>query len=132
MDTSWYLRYRAETNPDFGAKFGQAVTIMNQPAVPVSDTETLPAPRQRPLQSQPEILPSSACKRSPTRGFHFAMIEQGGSSLYTAMALKVTSLEVLRIVACGHWRACCARIFAHRTSSFTLSVASSGGGGVAC
>jgi len=31
-------------------------------------------------------------------GFHFAMIEQGGSSLYTTMALKVTSLEVLRIV----------------------------------
>ena len=31
-------------------------------------------------------------------GFHFAMIEQGGSSLYTTMALKVTSVEVLRIV----------------------------------
>jgi hypothetical protein len=33
-----------------------------------------------------------------TAGFHFAMIEQGGSSLYTTMALKVNSLEVLRIV----------------------------------
>ena len=31
-------------------------------------------------------------------GFHFAMIEQGGSSLYTTMSMKVTSLEVLRIV----------------------------------
>jgi hypothetical protein len=33
-----------------------------------------------------------------TAGFHFAMIEQGGSSLYTTLSLKVTSLEVLRIV----------------------------------
>ena len=31
-------------------------------------------------------------------GFHFAMIEQGGSSLYTNLAMKVTSVEVLRIV----------------------------------
>ena len=30
--------------------------------------------------------------------FHFAMIEQGGSSLYTTLSLQVTSLEVLRIV----------------------------------
>jgi hypothetical protein len=33
-----------------------------------------------------------------TAGFHFAFIEQGGSSLYTTMSLKVTELEVLRIV----------------------------------
>jgi hypothetical protein len=33
-----------------------------------------------------------------TAGFHFAMIEQGGSSLYTNMSLKVSSVEVLRIV----------------------------------
>jgi hypothetical protein len=33
-----------------------------------------------------------------TAGFHFAMIEQGGSSLYATMALKATSLEVLRII----------------------------------
>ena len=33
-----------------------------------------------------------------TAGFHFAMIEQGGSSLYSALALKATSLEVLRII----------------------------------
>jgi hypothetical protein len=31
-------------------------------------------------------------------GFHFAMIEQGGSSLYTTMSLKASSLEVLRII----------------------------------
>jgi hypothetical protein len=33
-----------------------------------------------------------------TAGFHFAFIEQGGASLYSAMALKASSSEVLRIV----------------------------------
>ena len=33
-----------------------------------------------------------------TAGFHFAYIEQGGASLYTSLSLKVTDLEVLRIV----------------------------------
>jgi hypothetical protein len=33
-----------------------------------------------------------------TAGFHFAYIEQGGSSLYSIMALKATSLQVLRII----------------------------------
>jgi hypothetical protein len=31
-------------------------------------------------------------------GFHFAFIEQGGSSLYSVMALKASSLEVLRVI----------------------------------
>jgi len=98
VDTSYYLRYRAVTNPDFGATFGQAVTIKNQPAIPVSDTETppgdtvaSPAPTSDPKQQRIQAIANTA-------GFHFAMIEQGGSSLYTTMALKVTSLEVLRIV----------------------------------
>ncbi|HVD88356.1 MAG TPA: hypothetical protein VNB91_05625, partial [Jatrophihabitantaceae bacterium] len=33
-----------------------------------------------------------------TAGFHFTFIEQGGASLYSTMALKVSSLEVLQIV----------------------------------
>jgi hypothetical protein len=33
-----------------------------------------------------------------TAGFHFAFIEQGGTSLYAAMAQKATSLEVLRVI----------------------------------
>ena len=33
-----------------------------------------------------------------TAGFHFAFIEQGGTSLYAAMARKASSLEVLRII----------------------------------
>ena len=96
VDTSWYLRYRATTNPDFGATFGQAVTIKNQPAIPISDTETppggmAPVPPVTTAQKRMQAIANSA-------GFHFAMIEQGGSSLYTTMSLKVTSLEVLRIV----------------------------------
>jgi hypothetical protein len=98
VNTSWYLRYRAETNPDFGAMFGQAVTIQNQPAIPVDDTETPPGM----TIGSPAPGPDAASQRmqaiANTAGFHFAMIEQGGSSLYTNMALKVTSLEVLRIV----------------------------------
>ncbi len=98
VDTSYYLRYRAETNPDFGATFGQAVTISNQPAIPVSDAETppgdtitaVPVPND-PVQQRMQAIANTA-------GFHFGMIEQGGSSLYTTMALKATSLEVLRIV----------------------------------
>jgi len=97
VDTSWYLRYRAVGNPDFGAQFGQAVTIRNQPVIPISDGETPPN------DTAPVPVPADAAHQrmqaiANSAGFHFAMIEQGGSSLYTTMALKVTSLQVLRIV----------------------------------
>ncbi len=97
VDTSWYLRYRAVTNPDFGATFGQAVTITRQPVIPISDSETPPG------DDAPVPVPSDAAHQrmqaiANSAGFHFAMIEQGGSSLYTTMALKVSSVEVLRIV----------------------------------
>ncbi len=96
VDTSWYTRYRSTKNPDFGATFPQAVNIMNEPAIPLNDTDTPPG------MSQP--VPPATGKQmrmqaiANTAGFHFAMIEQGGSSLYTTMSLKVSSLEVLRIV----------------------------------
>jgi hypothetical protein len=97
VDTSWYLRYRAETNPDLGAKFGQAVKIKHQAVIPVSDAETPPG------NGAPVPVPHDAAHQrmqaiANSAGFHFAMIEQGGSSLYSTMALKATSLEVLRIV----------------------------------
>jgi ferritin-like protein len=96
VDTSWYTRYRSTLNPDLGASFAQAVTINNQPAIPVSDADTPPKtnqpvpPRTRHARRMQAIANTAA--------FHFAMIEQGGSSLYSAMALKASSLEVLRIV----------------------------------
>jgi hypothetical protein len=96
VDTSWYLRYRSTENPDLGVMFGQAVTIKNQAAIPVDDAETphtgtAPNPPVTTAQKRMQAIANSA-------GFHFAMIEQGGSSLYSTMALKCSSLEVLRIV----------------------------------
>jgi hypothetical protein len=96
VDTSWYVRYRSTKNPDLGASFPQAVSIRREPAIPLSDAETppgLPAP-------VPPVGPQEARMQAiaNTAGFHFAYIEQGGSSLYSIMALKATSLEVLRII----------------------------------
>ena len=96
VDTSWYVRYRSTQNPDLGATFRQAVTIRNQPAIPLNDTDTPPGTAQPnpPITSQARRMQAIAS----TAGFHFAYIEQGGSSLYSTMALKASSLEVLRIV----------------------------------
>ncbi len=96
VDTSWYLRYRSPMNPDFGATFGQPVTIENQPLVPLSDTDTPPNMKAPvpPVTSQQERMQAIA----NSAAFHFAMIEQGGASLYTTLSMQVTSLEVLRIV----------------------------------
>jgi hypothetical protein len=96
VDTSWYLRYRSSRNPDLGATFPQAITIRNQPAIPVTDADTppntqAPVPPTSPQESRVQAIANTA-------GFHFAFIEQGGASLYSTMALKASSEEVLRIV----------------------------------
>ena len=100
VDTSYYTRYRSTSNPDLGAKFPQAVTIKDQPAIPLSDSDTppnttIPSPSVPPSSSRAALRMQAIAN---TAGFHFAMIEQGGSSLYSTMALKASSLEVLRIV----------------------------------
>src|SRR5258707_711316 len=84
VDTSWYTRYRSQGNPDFGDTFPQIVNLVNLPAIPNSDL---------PLGSDEAQLIAN------TAGFHFATIEQGGSSLYDSFLPKATSLEVLRIIA---------------------------------
>jgi Ferritin-like domain len=96
VDTSWYTRYRSTRNPDFGATFPQAVTIRNQPAIPLNDTDTPPNTAQPVPPTTRDARRMQAIAN--TAGFHFAMIEQGGSSLYTSLSTKVSSLEVLRIV----------------------------------
>lgn len=96
VDTSWYTRYRSTQNPDFGATFPQAVNIPNEPAIPISDADTPPNQPQPVPPATPQEARMQAIAN--TAGFHFAFIEQGGSSLYSTMALKVSSLEVLRIV----------------------------------
>ena len=97
VDTSWYTRYRSSTNPDFGAKFPQAITIRHQPAIPISDADVppntpAPLPPTTPAEARIQAI---AC----TAAFHFGYIEQGGTSLYATLAEKVTSLEALRIVS---------------------------------
>lgn len=84
VDTSWYVRYRSKTNPDFGATFPQAIKLNNVPAIPLNDSELFADPNH--LQAIANIA-----------AFHFGAIEQGGSSLYAAMAQKASSLEVLQI-----------------------------------
>jgi len=84
VDTSWYLRYRSSGNPDFGDTFGQVVNIVNRPAIPTKDQSTYTANQMQAIAN--------------TAAFHFAMIEQGGSSLYDALSLKCSSLLALRIV----------------------------------
>ena len=96
VDTSWYLRYRSTQNPDLGATFPQAVTIRNQPAIPLSDTDTppnmkAPAPPKGRQERRMQAIASTA-------GLHFSFIEQGGASLYSTLAQKASSLEVLQIV----------------------------------
>ncbi|MDX6549080.1 MAG: hypothetical protein QOG33_2630 [Gaiellales bacterium] len=96
VDTSWYTRYRSSENPDFGATFPQAVHIQNQPAIPLNDLDTPPGTAQPVPPTTRHARRMQAIANSA--GFHFAMIEQGGSSLYTTMSLKASSLEVLRII----------------------------------
>ena len=88
VDTSWWTRYRSRTmNPDLGDTFQPAVPTlaMNQhTAIPRTDNDL----------SDPNFLQAIA----NTAGFHFATIEQGGSSLYPKLAQRVTSLEVLRLL----------------------------------
>jgi len=83
VDTSWYLRYRSTHNPDFSFEFSQFINISKRPAIPPTD-----------LPSGSDEIQAIA----NTAAFHFAAIEQGGSSLYSTLALKVTNLTVLRIV----------------------------------
>jgi hypothetical protein len=90
VDTSWWTRYRSRTvNPDLDPDFAfaQAVPSLSQgkfPAIPRSDADLTPANHLQAIAN--------------TAGFHFAFIEQGGSSLYPSLAQRVSSLEVLRIL----------------------------------
>ncbi len=84
VDTSWYIRYRSDRNPDFGANFGQAIVLKGVPAIPRDDSDFTPRDHVQAIAN--------------TAAFHFGTIEQGGSTLYSAMAQKASDPEVLRIV----------------------------------
>jgi hypothetical protein len=98
VDLSWYTRYRSGENPDLGANFKGPFNILNEPAVPLNDTDT-PPDIVVPLPPIPEGSPAQRVQAiANTAGFHFAFIEQGGTSLYPTLAFKATSEEVLRIL----------------------------------
>src|SRR6266481_1099780 len=99
IDTSFWSRYRSITNPDFDplAKFVQAVPSLNvgaHTAIPRTDADTAGSDPSNPPTSIADNLKAIAF----TAGFHFAFIEQGGTSLYPTLAQHVTNLEVLRIL----------------------------------
>ncbi len=91
VDTSWFVRYRSTTNPDFGATFPQAVKLNNVTAIPRNNNDFNGA-------ANPNFLGNDHIQAiANVAAFHFAMIEQGGSSLYSALGQKVSSREVLKI-----------------------------------
>ena len=94
VDTSWYVRYRSTTNPDFGATFPQAITLNGVYAIPRTDADFNGPPFGN-ATSIPGNVHIQAIAN--VAAFHFGYIEQGGSSLYAAMSQKVSSLEVLKI-----------------------------------
>jgi len=93
VDTSWYVRYRSETNPDLGATFPQAINLKGVPAIPRTDADfgttdpTFNVPGNAHIQAIANVA-----------AFHFGYIEQGGSSLYGSLIQKATDLEVVKIM----------------------------------
>jgi hypothetical protein len=90
IDNSWWTRYRDDShNPDLDPNhvFPQVVptlAVNQHTAIPRTDDDT----------KDPNFLQAIA----NTAAFHFPTIEQGGNSLYPSMALRATSVEVLRIL----------------------------------
>jgi hypothetical protein len=90
VDTTWWTRYRSPNkNPDLSPNFKFAPAIPGLlagkfPAIPRTDADLTP---QKHLQAI-----------ANTAGFHFPTIEQGGTTLYPAMAQRASSVEVLRIL----------------------------------
>jgi hypothetical protein len=97
VDTSFWTRYRIDNeSPDLDPNFvfPQAVNppdgIKNRTAIPRDNSDTSGST----VNSQTDHLKAIAF----TAGFHFAFIEQGGTSLYPSLAQRVTDPEVLRIL----------------------------------
>ncbi|HYM74600.1 MAG TPA: hypothetical protein VE377_01370 [Candidatus Dormibacteraeota bacterium] len=88
VHTDWWTRYRSRTkNPDFGDSFPDAVPTLavgQHTAIPRTDADTATEPFLQAIAN--------------TAGFHFAWIEQGGTSLYPSLAQRASSVEVLRIL----------------------------------
>lgn len=90
VDTSWWTRYRmGDHNPDLEPNFVFPQAI---PTLAVGQHTAIP-------RTDADLTDSNFLQAiANTAGFHFATIEQGGTSLYPAMAQRATSVEVLRIL----------------------------------
>jgi hypothetical protein len=89
VDSSWWTRYRSSTNnPDLNpTTFEQAVPDLHNgqfTAIPRTDAD---------LRGREHVQAIAN-----TAAFHIPTVEQGGGSLRLAMALKATSVEVLRLL----------------------------------
>jgi hypothetical protein len=90
VDTSYWTRYRSrDNNPDLDPTFTfpQAIPGLFSgqfPAIPRTNADLAPKDHLQAIAN--------------TAGFHFAFIEQGGTSLYPSLAQRVSSREVLRIL----------------------------------
>ena len=88
VNTSFWTRYRSDSqNPDLGDTLPQAVpglAVGQHPAIPRYDGDLTPKKHLQAIAN--------------TAGFHFAWVEQGGTSLYAGLAQRVTHQEVLRIL----------------------------------
>jgi hypothetical protein len=95
VDTSYWTRYRGRAkNPDFGDFFTSAIPdLVNGqfPAIPRSDDDVDTTSPSATTMSHIQAIANTAA-------FHFAFIEQGGTSLYPALAQRVSNKEVLRIL----------------------------------
>ena len=87
VDTSFWTRYRSQGgNPDLGTRFRSPI-----PTLAVNRHTAIP-------RSNADLTEPFLQAIANTAGFHFAFIEQGGSSLYPQLAQRVTHVEVLRIL----------------------------------
>jgi len=88
VNTSFWTRYRSDSqNTDLGDTLPQAVPDLatgQHPAIPRSDADLSPKKHLQAIAN--------------TAGFHFAWVEQGGTSLYAGLAQRVRNPEVLRIL----------------------------------
>jgi hypothetical protein len=88
VDTSYWTKYRSDTeNPDLGGKFPPAIPGLLKgkfPAIPRNNKDLHPKDHIQAIAN--------------TAGFHFAFIEQGGTSLYPSLAQRVSDVEVLRVL----------------------------------
>jgi hypothetical protein len=95
VDTTWWTRYRSDSqNPDLGGSFTPAIPTLamgKHTAIPRTTDDLTEGKNAGGVSDFTQAIASTA-------GFHFAFIEQGGSSLYPQLAQRVTHPEVLRIL----------------------------------